>query len=226
MVGQGSSRTLPAQPFPSSIFLDKNRRGIGKSQSKWTASTMETPGSPPTTRWRGSPCPSGRTTPAAPPCTDRSPPRTDTSPCLPVGSGRSRRSISRSEQAWHTGVEADNGIDHKKNWLRFSYGSTLLRSHDLPSHPHALPPRSLRRGVVPLLRVRAGDAEDDEGLAIALRRGHCARFLKASWKFFYAFLEALEGVLQASSRPKRVKIAPRWTRNALRAKFLGNYRAD
>ena len=49
------------------------------------------------------------------------------------------------------------------------------------------------------VRVRAGDAEDDEGLAIALRRGHCARLLKASWKFFYAFLEALEGVLQACS---------------------------
>ena len=76
------------------------------------------------------------------------------------------------------------------------------------------------------VRVRAGDAEDDEGLAIALRRGHCARLLKASWKFFYAFLEALEGVLQASSRPKRAKIAPRWARNAPRAKFPGNYRAD
>ena len=83
------------------------------------------------------------------------------------------------------------------------------------------------------VRVRAGDAEDDEGLAIALRRGHCARFLKASRKFFCAFSEALEGVLQASrrllevsSRPRRAKIAPRWTKNAPRAKFLGNYKAD
>jgi hypothetical protein len=36
----------PARAFPSSIFCDKNRRDIGKSQSKWTASKMETPGSP------------------------------------------------------------------------------------------------------------------------------------------------------------------------------------
>jgi hypothetical protein len=28
----------PARPFPSSIFLDKNRRDIGKSQSMWTDS--------------------------------------------------------------------------------------------------------------------------------------------------------------------------------------------
>ena len=70
------------------------------------------------------------------------------------------------------------------------------------------------------VRVRAGDADDDEGLAIALRGGHCARLLKASWKFFYAFLEALQGVLEAPSRPKRAKIAPRWARNAPRAKYL------
>jgi hypothetical protein len=36
----------PARAFPSSIFRDKNRRGIGESQSKWTDSKMETPGSP------------------------------------------------------------------------------------------------------------------------------------------------------------------------------------
>jgi hypothetical protein len=30
----------PARPFPSSIFPDKNRRGIGKSQSTWTAEKM------------------------------------------------------------------------------------------------------------------------------------------------------------------------------------------
>jgi hypothetical protein len=35
----------PARPFPSSIFLDKNRRDIGKSQSIWTDSKMETAGS-------------------------------------------------------------------------------------------------------------------------------------------------------------------------------------
>jgi hypothetical protein len=37
----------PARPFPSSIFLDKNRRDIGKSQSIWSDSKMETAGSPP-----------------------------------------------------------------------------------------------------------------------------------------------------------------------------------
>jgi hypothetical protein len=52
-------RLRPASPPPASacpsvsiltpvirtIFRDKNRRGIGKSQSKWTACTMDTPGS-------------------------------------------------------------------------------------------------------------------------------------------------------------------------------------
>jgi hypothetical protein len=37
--------TPPARPLPSSIFLDKNRRDLGKSQSIWTASKMEAPGS-------------------------------------------------------------------------------------------------------------------------------------------------------------------------------------
>jgi hypothetical protein len=37
---------LPARPFPSSIFLDKNRRDIGKYQSIWTDSKVETAGSP------------------------------------------------------------------------------------------------------------------------------------------------------------------------------------
>eukprot|EP01047_Picozoa_sp_COSAG01_P079316 COSAG01_NODE_14998_length_1386_cov_11.425796_2_plen_101_part_01 len=32
----------PARPFPLSIFRDKNRRDIGKSQSTWTDSKMET----------------------------------------------------------------------------------------------------------------------------------------------------------------------------------------
>eukprot|EP01047_Picozoa_sp_COSAG01_P038230 COSAG01_NODE_3090_length_6601_cov_5.372347_7_plen_306_part_00 len=36
----------PARPFPPSTFLDKNRRGIGKSQSIWTDSKMETAGAP------------------------------------------------------------------------------------------------------------------------------------------------------------------------------------
>eukprot|EP01047_Picozoa_sp_COSAG01_P050741 COSAG01_NODE_5160_length_4444_cov_3.051784_4_plen_115_part_00 len=35
----------PARPFLSSIFLDKNRRDIGKSHSIWTDSKMETAGS-------------------------------------------------------------------------------------------------------------------------------------------------------------------------------------
>jgi hypothetical protein len=40
-----STPCSPARPFPSSIFLDKNRRDIGKSQSIWTDSKMETAGS-------------------------------------------------------------------------------------------------------------------------------------------------------------------------------------
>jgi hypothetical protein len=43
----------PARPFPSSIFRDKNRGGIGKSQPRWTACKMETPGAPPPQRPRG-----------------------------------------------------------------------------------------------------------------------------------------------------------------------------
>jgi hypothetical protein len=39
-VGQHLSRRAHPQ------FRDKNRRGTGKSQSKWTAYKMETPGSP------------------------------------------------------------------------------------------------------------------------------------------------------------------------------------
>jgi hypothetical protein len=35
----------PARAFPSSIFLDENRRGIGEFQSIWTDSKMETAGS-------------------------------------------------------------------------------------------------------------------------------------------------------------------------------------
>ena len=30
----------------------------------------------------------------------------------------------------------DHGIDHHQNWLRFPYVSAILRSHDLPPHPH------------------------------------------------------------------------------------------
>eukprot|EP01047_Picozoa_sp_COSAG01_P021015 COSAG01_NODE_1206_length_11242_cov_29.405905_8_plen_188_part_00 len=37
---------LPARPFPSSIFRDKNRRDIGKSQPTWTDPKMETAGAP------------------------------------------------------------------------------------------------------------------------------------------------------------------------------------
>jgi hypothetical protein len=43
-----SRRCLPARPFSPSIFLDRNRRDIGKSQSLWTDSKMKTAGS----RWR------------------------------------------------------------------------------------------------------------------------------------------------------------------------------
>eukprot|EP01047_Picozoa_sp_COSAG01_P083943 COSAG01_NODE_17794_length_1123_cov_141.639648_2_plen_160_part_00 len=37
-------RDAPVRAFPSSIFQDKNRGDIGKSQPKWTTSMMETPG--------------------------------------------------------------------------------------------------------------------------------------------------------------------------------------
>eukprot|EP01047_Picozoa_sp_COSAG01_P098699 COSAG01_NODE_28840_length_651_cov_2.153986_1_plen_129_part_00 len=36
---------VPARPFSASIFLDKNRRDIGKSRSIWTDSKMKTAGS-------------------------------------------------------------------------------------------------------------------------------------------------------------------------------------
>eukprot|EP01049_Picozoa_sp_SAG25_P010874 SAG25_NODE_1243_length_3513_cov_82.771822_2_plen_182_part_00 len=74
----------PARPFPSSIsFLfisssvrDKNRRGIGKSQLKWTASKMETPGSP-------------RRRPSAP------------APCATAGDGTAaRHSVRPIESPW------------------------------------------------------------------------------------------------------------------------------
>jgi hypothetical protein len=41
--GRAELVLVPARTFPPSIIRDKNRRGIGKSQSKWTASKMETP---------------------------------------------------------------------------------------------------------------------------------------------------------------------------------------
>jgi hypothetical protein len=34
-MAMGRPAAAPARPFPSSIFLDKNRRDIGKSQSTW-----------------------------------------------------------------------------------------------------------------------------------------------------------------------------------------------
>jgi hypothetical protein len=54
--GEGLRPELPARPFPSSIFIGRNRRDIGKSQSVWTDSKMKTAGSPPLAslrrRWR------------------------------------------------------------------------------------------------------------------------------------------------------------------------------
>jgi hypothetical protein len=35
-----------------------------------------------------------------------------------------------------TGAGEDNGIDHNKNWLRFTYDSKVLRSHYLHPHPY------------------------------------------------------------------------------------------
>ena len=34
-----------------------------------------------------------------------------------------------------SGAAGDNWIDHQKNWLRFPYDSTFLRSHYLHPHP-------------------------------------------------------------------------------------------
>jgi hypothetical protein len=45
VVRQRVPAARPAAPFPPSIFLDKNRRDVGKSQSIWTDSKMETAGS-------------------------------------------------------------------------------------------------------------------------------------------------------------------------------------
>jgi hypothetical protein len=40
-----------------------------------------------------------------------------------------------------TGAGGDHGIDHHKNWLRFPYDSTFLRSHYLHPHPYVpMPP--------------------------------------------------------------------------------------
>jgi hypothetical protein len=36
------------------------------------------------------------------------------------------------------GAGGDNGIDHDKNWLRFTYVFIFCRSHDLPSPPYLL----------------------------------------------------------------------------------------
>jgi hypothetical protein len=47
--GATVERRLPGRFHPQ--FRDKNRRGVGKSQSKWPASKMETPGSPPAAAW-------------------------------------------------------------------------------------------------------------------------------------------------------------------------------
>jgi hypothetical protein len=50
-----TSCVRPARPCPSSIFLDKNRRDIGKSQSIWTDYKMETAGSRAMSRYPLSP---------------------------------------------------------------------------------------------------------------------------------------------------------------------------
>jgi hypothetical protein len=60
-----TTRRAPAVASPSSVFRDKNRGDIGKSQSMWTDSKMGTagaPGPPPAWPWGGSP---GRTASAA-----------------------------------------------------------------------------------------------------------------------------------------------------------------
>ena len=42
----------------------------------------------------------------------------------------------RSPRPSDTGAGGDNGIEHNKNWLRFPYDSTILRSHYLHPHPY------------------------------------------------------------------------------------------
>jgi hypothetical protein len=39
---------------------------------------------------------------------------------------------------WRTGAGDDHGIDHHKNWLRFPYDSTFLRSRYLHPHPYGI----------------------------------------------------------------------------------------
>jgi hypothetical protein len=51
--------------------------------------------------------------------------------------GRRSGEPSSSRSEYYTGAGEDNGIDHKKNWLRFPYDSTVLRSHDLHPHPYS-----------------------------------------------------------------------------------------
>jgi hypothetical protein len=38
----------------------------------------------------------------------------------------------------YTGAGEDNEIDHDKNWLRFPYDSTFVRSHYLHPHPYSI----------------------------------------------------------------------------------------
>jgi hypothetical protein len=92
--GAGSPRTCerwPVRAFPPSIFIDKNRTwcNIDKSQSKWTASKMKTPGA----RLSRAPC----TTPPEPGGAS-APPASTPTPSQPVLPSTSW--VSSSSSGW------------------------------------------------------------------------------------------------------------------------------
>jgi hypothetical protein len=62
----------------------------------------------------------------------------------PGSPARGRRCTSRTRtepSGCPAGAGEDHGIDHDKNWLRFPYDSTVVRSHYLHPHPHVISAR-------------------------------------------------------------------------------------
>jgi hypothetical protein len=115
--GREEARTCGGSSLPGRFhpqFRDKNRRDVGKSQSKWTASKTETPGSHPLAA-------AGRL--ALHPLH------------LLLGRGASAALPRRAPPAVSTGAAEYDGIDHHQSRLRFTYASTFLQSHYLPPHP-------------------------------------------------------------------------------------------
>jgi hypothetical protein len=74
----------------------------------------------------------------------------------------------RDNGAQHTGAGEDNGIDYHKNRLRFTYGSTLLRSHDFHPHPYSTRHRSNPSAVGGAQAVRSEGALTDARIASAV----------------------------------------------------------